>query len=169
MSFPWIFIISCMCNSLQFFRFTPVSQSSEQEQMRPIRLIHSYYVLMDFSVLAFQTFQALFIWMWHSPFNAFITRLTFYNFFPSESNTRSINFYWGLYKRLSELEVFKAAYHLDVVLACIILLHFPLRSHTCYSRCTRKLFQTTALLCDSERGNEKIALGKCGWCLGFFF
>lgn len=30
MSFQFIFIISCMCNSLQFFRFTPVSQSSEQ-------------------------------------------------------------------------------------------------------------------------------------------
>lgn len=70
--------------------------------------------------------------MWHSPFSAFITRLTFYIFFPSESSTRSINFYWGLYKHLSELEVFKATYHLDVVLACIILLLFPLRSHTLF-------------------------------------
>lgn len=70
--------------------------------------------------------------MWRSPFSAFITRLTFYGFFPSESSTRSINFYWGLYKHLSELEVFKATYHLDVVLACIILLLFPLRSHTVF-------------------------------------
>lgn len=30
MSFHFIFIISCMCNSLQFLRFTPVSQSCEQ-------------------------------------------------------------------------------------------------------------------------------------------
>lgn len=30
MSFHFIFIISCMHNSLQFFRFTSVSQSSEQ-------------------------------------------------------------------------------------------------------------------------------------------
>lgn len=107
--------------------------------------------------------------MWHSPFSAFITRLTFYNFFPSESNTRSINFYWDLYKHLSELEVFKATYHLDVVLACIILLHFPPRSHTCYSRCNRKVSQTAALLRDSERGMERIALGKCGFLFGFFF
>lgn len=106
--------------------------------------------------------------MWHSPFSAFITRLTFYNFFPSESNTRSIKFYWDLYKHLSELEVFKATYHLDVVLACIILLHFPPRSHTCYSRCNRKVSQTAALLCYSERGMERIALGKCGFLLEGF-
>jgi len=55
-----------------------------------------------------------------------------------------------------------------MVLACINLLHFPLRSHTCYSRCNRNVSQTNALLCDSERGKEKIALVKCGWIVGYF-
>lgn len=35
MSFHLIFTISCMCKSLQFSRFSPVSQSSEQDQISP--------------------------------------------------------------------------------------------------------------------------------------
>lgn len=107
--------------------------------------------------------------MCHSPFTAFITRLTFDNFFLSEPNTRSINFYWSLYKHFSELEVFKETNHLDVVVVCIILFQFPFRSHTCYSKYKIKFSQTMVLLCDSRRRKYKITLGKCEECCWGFF